>query len=194
MAVTNAFREAVSSGNTMGVRIMMKDSLLVDLTFSEFEEMSRIAQSMSGLYDSHDGRGFETDKANWNDAYMDKLMVQVVGNFSHERLEHLKEVVRYLHPAPAKPTKPTEQDDSFRGTARQQYSTEPSSSAYRRQKEEDMRNGRIIKIVGGATVGAVVGGAIAAVAGATGGTIAGAAVAGAAVVGGIAAATANEGR
>lgn len=191
MAVTNAFREAVSSGNTRGVRIMMKDSLLVDPTFSEFEEMARIAQSMGGLYDSHDGREFETDKASWNDAYMDKLMVQVVGNFSHERIAHLKEVVRYLHPAPAKPT---QQDNSFHGSTKQHYSPGPSSSAYHRQKDEDMRNGRIIRVVGGATVGAVAGGAIAAVAGATSGTIAGAAVTGAAVVGVIAAVTANEGK
>ena len=59
MALTRAFYEAVETGNVRRVRIMMKDSLLVDPSFKEFMEMEKVAISMQGLYDSHDGRSFE---------------------------------------------------------------------------------------------------------------------------------------
>ena len=77
---------------------MMKDSLLVDPTFEQFHDMEKIASSMIGLYDEHDGEELIEDRNQWNDNYMDRVMVDVIFNFSHERLEHLKEVVRYLRP------------------------------------------------------------------------------------------------
>ena len=143
MAITNAFRQAVSSGNIKGIRIMMKDSLLVDPTFSEFEQMERLAVSVRGLYDAHDGRGFETDRANWDDDYMDRLMVQAVGNFSRERIAHLQEVVRFLHPAPVRPARQSEPDGTS-GVKRSQRGR--SSRSYREQRDEDMRSGRIVRV------------------------------------------------
>ena len=77
---------------------MMEDSLLVDLTFSEYNEMEKLARNVSGLYNPHDGSELIKDKSKWNDDYMNKQMVQVIRNFSHERLNHLKEIVRYLRP------------------------------------------------------------------------------------------------
>lgn len=96
--ITDSFRDAVSSNDVTGLRIMMKDSLLVDPSFSQFEEMYRLAKNVPGLFDSHDGKKFENNKSLWNDDYMNKLMVQIVYNFSHERLNHLKEVVQTLRP------------------------------------------------------------------------------------------------
>lgn len=43
MAITNEFTEAVQSGKMMRVRIMLKDSLLVDPTAAQFDEMERYA-------------------------------------------------------------------------------------------------------------------------------------------------------
>lgn len=95
--ITQSFYDAVESSNIRRVRIMMKNSLLVDLTFEQFHEMERIAKNMEDLYDKHDGgKEFITDKSQWNDNYMNKLMVKVVNNFSHERLNHLMDVVKYL--------------------------------------------------------------------------------------------------
>ena len=37
MSLTNTFKEAVKSGNIQRIRIMMKNSLLVDPTFREFK-------------------------------------------------------------------------------------------------------------------------------------------------------------
>ena len=85
MAVTNTFREAVTSGEVLKVRIMMKNSLLLDLTFTEFNDMEKVASKLEGLYDKHDGCIFNPNKETWDDAYMKKLMVEILDNFSHER-------------------------------------------------------------------------------------------------------------
>ena len=59
----------------------------------------KATRGVKGLWDEHDGgKEFITDKSKWNNDYMAKLMTKVVTNFSHERINHLKEVVRYLIP------------------------------------------------------------------------------------------------
>ena len=173
MAVTNAFREAVASGNVRGVRIMMKDSLLVDPTFQEFGEMERLAETMKGLYEAYDGRALSEDQSTWNDAYMNRLMVELVGNFSHERIAHIKRVVQYLHPAP------TRTQNAGSGEQQTRYRTR-----YQVEKERDLSSGDFIRnapfFLGGAAVGGI-GGAL--VVGTVGGTVGGALIGAAAGMG-----------
>lgn len=184
MALTNAFHEAVASGNVRRVRIMMKDSLLVDPSFREFDTMDRAAHSLSGLYDVHDNRDFQTDESQWTDEYMDKLMVQVVNNFSHERIEHLKAVVRKLRPVAI----PRASDAAYRSTQSRHESKEAGkrqTSSYEEQKKKDQIEGRYLgaKVATGAVVGAFAGGVVAGVASASvvAGACIGAAVGGATI-------------
>lgn len=184
MALTNAFREAVASGNVRRVRIMMKDSLLVDPTFREFDEMNLAAHSMSGLYDVHDNREFQNDESQWTDEYMDKLMVQVVYNFSHERIDHLKAVVRKLRPV----TVPDNSNAAYHNSTRSRpkYQESGKRISYEEQKRKDQMDGKYIgpkEIASGAVIGAVAGGAVAGMASVSviGGAVIGAAVGVAAV-------------
>lgn len=95
--LTDAFYDAVNNGNIRRVRIMMSDSLLVDLTFQQFSEMEKVVNpKMSGLYDKHNKTELSQDKSTWSVDYLDKLMVKVITNFSHERIQHIKEVITYL--------------------------------------------------------------------------------------------------
>lgn len=179
MALTNAFYEAVQSGNVRRVRIMMQDSLLVDPTFTEFNAMEKAASSMVGLYDEHDGKDLIEDRNMWNDDYMDKVMVKVLSNFSHERVDHLKEVVRYLRPV-AKTVAPKKEQTS------NQTCTTTKKGSYEEEKRRCQERGDYLgaKIGAGAVVGAAVGGVIASVAGASVAGVIGGVVAGA-VVGGV---------
>ena len=166
MTLTNAFKEAVSSNNVRRVRIMMKDSLLNDPTFSEFNEMISTAGDLSGLFDKHDGRDLNNDKNMWNDSYMNELMVQIVGNFSHERIDHLKDVVRQLRPI-AKHSKESQQNGrSITEPEKPSRQTFTVSTDNQEQEYHNQRNSlnRKTKIAGGAIIGAVAGGAVAAVA------------------------------
>ena len=115
--LTNAFYEAVKSGNVRRVRIMMSDSLLVDPTFEEFHAMEKAAASMTGLYDEHDGKELIKDQSRWKDDYMDRVMVKVLSNFSHERIDHLKEVVQYLRPVDNKNSSIKESTSIFNNIA-----------------------------------------------------------------------------
>ncbi len=178
MALTHAFYEAVKSGNVRRVRIMMQDSLLVDPTFTEFDAMEKVAASMIGLYDEHDGKLLVEDSTLWNDDYMDKVMVKVISNFSHERIDHLKEVVRHLRPVTTGIIPKKEQ------TSLHNYSSTYQGS-YEEEKRSCQERGDYLgaQIGAGAVVGAAVGGIITSVAGAPvvgmiGGVAAGAVIGG----------------
>lgn len=165
MALTNAYKEAVNSGNMLTIRIMMKDSLLNDRTFSEFNEMSKIAQQLPGLYEKHDGRELENDRNMWNDAYMDKIMVQAVGNFSHERLNHLKEVVKYLRPATkrSEPSQIKTRTILEKESTRRETTVHPIDHTKTGNSDAHKSTSRGTKVAGGAFIGAAVGGMIASV-------------------------------
>lgn len=45
MAVTQEFKQAVLQNNNLKTKIMLKDSLLVDTSFNQFDEMLRYAES-----------------------------------------------------------------------------------------------------------------------------------------------------
>lgn len=98
MAITKEFIEAVESGKTLRVRIMLKDILLVDPTAEKFGEMESYASSALGnIYDEHDGEILKYDVNGWNEDYLNEQMVEVVNNFSKERVDLLKGMVRYIY-------------------------------------------------------------------------------------------------
>ena len=97
MAITNEFMEAVQSGKMMRVRIMLKDSLLVDPTAAQFDEMERCAtEKMGNIYTDHDGEVLNFDVSSWNEDYLNQQMVTVVNCFSKERIDLLKSMVRFF--------------------------------------------------------------------------------------------------
>lgn len=158
--VTDSFYEAVKSADLRRVRIMMKDSLLRDPSFRDFSKMERIAsQKFEDLYEKHDGRELNMDKNAWNKDYRSTLMVQVISNFSHERVNHLKEVVRYLNPLP-------EENKEKIHDYKNSVASNREKSNYQKQKEQDIREGNYLgaKYATGAIAGAVVGGTVAAAA------------------------------
>lgn len=98
MAITKDFVDAVESGNLLRVRIMLKDILLVDPTAMTFDEMESYASAkIDNLYDTHDEETLNYDVTGWNEDYLNDQMVAVVSNFSKERIELLKGMVRHLY-------------------------------------------------------------------------------------------------
>jgi hypothetical protein len=98
VGVSEEFQEAVETGKTMRVRIMLKDSMLVDPSLEQFYEMEKYAKSrISGLYVQHDGELLLYDEEAWNENYLNKQMVTVVNNFSSERVALLQQMVSCLY-------------------------------------------------------------------------------------------------
>lgn len=115
---------------------------------------------------------------------MNKLMVQVVDNFSHERIEHLQKVVQYLRPVSKNDTK-THSSDKKNNinnhskndmSYKEQGKRDKEAGIYRRAKMaaaagvavmsitkaivEITASTAVATIVGGAVIGMVAGSAI----------------------------------
>lgn len=98
MNISQEFKSAVKEKDIMIIRIMLKDSLVVDPTFEEFNAMSSYAESnLDELYDEHDGEIFSNNLSDWTKDYMDEQMVKVVTNFSNERISFLKIICKHLY-------------------------------------------------------------------------------------------------
>ena len=98
MGLSQEFKDAVSEKKLVRVRIMLKDSLLVDPTLDQFVEMEKYANSqLEDLYVPHDGAKLNYDVTAWNETYLNGQMVAVVGNFSKERVDLLKSMVLQMY-------------------------------------------------------------------------------------------------
>ena len=98
MNISQDFVSAVEKNDLLMVRIMLKDSMVVDPTLAEFHTLLSFAEeNMCDLYDAHDGESFTQNASQWTKDYMDEQMVKVVGNFSKERIELLKSICKHLY-------------------------------------------------------------------------------------------------
>ena len=92
--VSSEFATAIKEKNLLRTRIMLKDSMIVDPTFAQFDEMLFYARKrLTELGVDHDGKCLEDDRTKWNEDLMNLELVELVTNFSHERIRHLKQVV-----------------------------------------------------------------------------------------------------
>ena len=86
MALTSEFKDAVQNQNKVRVRIMLKDSLLIDPSGDDFQQMLDYTKvQMPSLMDEHNGEVFKTADQ-WDETYLNEQMVAVVNNFSEDRI------------------------------------------------------------------------------------------------------------
>ena len=67
MAISKQYQQAVDEHDVIMVRIMLKDSLVLDPTCRSFTEMENYARSrLDDLYQIHDGEVLIKDRSQWN--------------------------------------------------------------------------------------------------------------------------------
>lgn len=140
MAISNVFKKAVEESDVLSIRIAMKDSLLQDVTFSQFKVMEGMVKHIPDVYEDHDGRTFEMNTSAWDIDYLDTIMAQLMMNFSKDRLDHAKRVVQKLYPA-------TNADFQKAGKSN-------GASSHSSPKSSSNTETVIVASVGGAAVGA----------------------------------------
>lgn len=92
--LTSDFKAAISDKNIIRTKIMLKDSLIIDPTFVQFEEMLFYAKEhLPEILVPFDGEQLENNKTKWNKNVMNDEMTQLISNFSEERIDHLKKVI-----------------------------------------------------------------------------------------------------
>lgn len=129
--ITKAFEEAVKNKNISLVRIMMKDSLIVDPSLKTFNKMNTLASQIEGLYDDFDNRELRADESLWDSQYLDLLMVQLLRNFSRERIRHIKKIVKKIYPM--------EVPNSKRYRVKVVSTKGSSRKSYQEQKNKDLK-------------------------------------------------------
>ncbi len=135
MNLTREFTDAVMNQDTIGVRIMLKDAMLLDPSMRQFNEMLKYAsENMDDIYDEHDGEELITDKSQWDKSYMNGEMVAVVGNFSRERVALLKNIVKYLYMPEETPKKTVHTVNESRNTSSKPQPTR-TTGGYRTNTE-----------------------------------------------------------
>ncbi|SCW50952.1 hypothetical protein SAMN02910400_01061 [Lachnospiraceae bacterium C10] len=96
MAVSKEFMDAVNSNDALSVRLLLKNSLILDSTGKSFDEMLSVAKNqMEDLIVEHDGESFK-GREDWNKDYYNEQTVKIVNNFSEERIGLLKEMAKVL--------------------------------------------------------------------------------------------------
>lgn len=99
--LSNEFKTAVLNGDVLSVKIMIKDSILLDTSGRMTDEMLHYAEEnhlkiLEG-YDKDSGE-LVLEPEKWNRDVLDLGLVELMGNFSRFRIEKLKKMAQKLYP------------------------------------------------------------------------------------------------
>ena len=99
MAISNEFAQAVRDENKLRVRIMLKDSLLIDKTFRLFDEMQAyaMAQGVSPWVDAD--IPLEESEKPWTEDTMNYELTALVNDFTKEHVNYIKQIITDLYKA-----------------------------------------------------------------------------------------------
>ena len=98
MAIPKEFIKAIEEQDNLKMRIMLKNSMLLDPTLEMFNEMLAYAEKkVTNLYDEHDGETLLNDENNWTKDYLDEQLFSVVTNFSKVRIGLIKKMIKKLY-------------------------------------------------------------------------------------------------
>lgn len=97
---TEEFKQSVKSNDVLAVKIMLKDMLIIDLTFEEFNAMAKYAETklVTPLWEEFDPTLNDYCEDNSLENELDMEMVLLIENFSRERVQKIKEILRKLYP------------------------------------------------------------------------------------------------
>ena len=110
MALTPEFISAVSARNLLRVRIMLKDSLLVDKRFYQFKEMRTYAEGRGVNFWMEKTEELEiAPKTEWNTELMNLELTRLVNDFTKERLVYCQSIIEKVYGITPYPTQAYQQ-------------------------------------------------------------------------------------
>ena len=98
MKIDIEFQDAVNNNDINLVRMMLKDSIMIDPTLDMYRVLSSYAEANLSmpLYEKYDGIAF-ADESDWNKDYFNQEMINLIDNFSKERIIHLEKVCKKIY-------------------------------------------------------------------------------------------------
>ncbi|WP_285824885.1 hypothetical protein [Schaedlerella arabinosiphila] len=83
------------TGDLKSLKYVFVDSLDVDPTFERYEEEYNYCKSTPGLLEPHvELTPFVKDSSKWDENYWTGLKVDLIKNFSEDRMDHMREVAK----------------------------------------------------------------------------------------------------
>lgn len=96
--ISAEFEKAVADKNILRVRIMLKDAMLADFSMKQFNERFRYAKNkIPNLLVEYDGGELENDRSQWTQQLLNLEQVQLINNFSLQRIAHFKQIIQTLY-------------------------------------------------------------------------------------------------
>lgn len=93
--VSEEFRKNVESGDVVTIRSALVDYLIIDTTFSQFDEALDYAEKSVNVIEPDDGKAdYDCVQEHWNETYLNRQKVALMVNFSQKRIDHIKLVVK----------------------------------------------------------------------------------------------------
>jgi hypothetical protein len=90
MEVSNDLIKAVENRNLLRVKLILKNSFIIDPTGETFNKLLEFTLNrIPDLFDNHDGELFKEEE-NWTEGYFNEETVKIIDNFSKERVLLLK--------------------------------------------------------------------------------------------------------
>lgn len=96
--MTPKIDEYIKEKDAQALKIALKNRITIDPSFKEFDALIKyIKQHGIELYEKHNGKPFEEDNSKWDKDYMNTELIRLVTNFSVERVNHLRKVVKFVY-------------------------------------------------------------------------------------------------
>lgn len=97
--INDKFKEWVDKKDVRAIRISLKNFIAADPTFNEFDKYINYAKEKGiNVFEAHDNKKpINNNKDEWNKDYFNIQSIRLVSNFSRERINHLREVVKVVY-------------------------------------------------------------------------------------------------
>ena len=94
--ITEKVKSCVNQNDKKSLYIILSDYLIED--FKKFDENIKYIQKYIDIFVKHDQKQLEEDKEKWNENYLFLEKGRLITNFSKERVEHIKNIIKKLYP------------------------------------------------------------------------------------------------
>ena len=153
MAVSSEFEKTVQENHILRIRIMLKDSLLVDKSFSKYKELLTYAETQGVEVWMTQEDPIEHAKKPWTLDLMNYELTALVNDFTREHVQYVQQIIKEVYKGEGS----QESSQILQvGTGKQPTSSPPSSdvkkagsntndSSYKTIEEESKNIERIVR-------------------------------------------------
>lgn len=98
MALDNEFMQAINNNDFTKIRSMIANSFIIDPSTQDVKEMLiEVDKQNIPIYETHDEIDLNWDKSIWTKDYLNRVLGELLFNFSKERIDLLLKLTPYVY-------------------------------------------------------------------------------------------------